>query len=204
MPRLYPASAGKMRGWQTSAQHLYVAVSGMPVGGVSAHMTSCLDLRDIMNALRIGAIVATESDTVGRRWAETLVDSLNYIDNTLRPLRNRFVHDSWYVDLDKGVSRFTYAPKIVQGQSRQPKTVTPGQTAKQDPREGRLLEKEILTQSIWLSDLYIWYFNRDRWPIEALLSGQPAQRLLPRPPEKQSPSGNAKPRRKPRPRSSPG
>lgn len=187
---------------ETMSQHLYASVSGMPIGAVSAHMTSCLELRDVMKALRIGAIVDTESDPDGRRWAEALIESIDYIDNTLRPMRNRLVHDSWYVDLDDSVYRFTYAPRIVREQARQPLKVTPGHKTKQTPREGQLLVKEILAQADWLSNLYKWRINRERYPVEALLSERPQLRLLPDQPGKPNPLDNGKLKRKPPPRSS--
>lgn len=55
-----------------------------------------VDVRDQLASIKIGALFSSLS----KRWTESVVDTANYIDNDLRPLRNRYVHDHWFVDVD--------------------------------------------------------------------------------------------------------
>lgn len=36
--------------------------------------------------------------TIDLDWYNSIEEIINYIDNEIRPLRNRLIHDSWYFD----------------------------------------------------------------------------------------------------------
>jgi hypothetical protein len=98
---------------------IFSLVAGIP-RGPERTMVHCLDVRDLMVAIRIGVIATATPRTTP--WANEVVFAMNYIDNTLRPRRNRYVHDSlWHGHW--GIMRRGRQPKSHRSQAHGPLSV---------------------------------------------------------------------------------
>ena len=74
---------------------LFLAVAGWDYRlPVTSDMSKCLDFRDKLRATKVGAIIRTPPGDL----LESVVSTLDYIDNELRATRNRYVHDIWSPD----------------------------------------------------------------------------------------------------------
>jgi hypothetical protein len=91
-------------------------VAGMPEGPVRT-MIHGLDFRDQLAAIKLG-LVAT-SDQRSAYWMGEVIEAVDYIDNVLRPRRNRYIHDAMW-DGYWGVMRSTKPPRVHKPQARAP------------------------------------------------------------------------------------
>lgn len=87
--------------------------------GFSLCLTSNIDFREKIQI----AIALGHKRKCSNAWFENLLEQLNYIDNELRPERNRMVHDNWDWAGPEIVRR-QYATKLKRLQARQPHTLT--------------------------------------------------------------------------------
>jgi hypothetical protein len=150
-------------------------------GPVHWGMIDCLNPRDIMQAVRVGAVGKASNDA-DHLWADTTVNALDYIDNVLRSLRNRYVHDPWWVDPTKGVIRANTSPRLLKGQAFQNRKVEFVRLSHGLEEELHLLIGDVKAFDGWLWRLADWL---ERWRtdpraealLEALLAEQPPQRL---------------------------
>jgi hypothetical protein len=84
-------------------------------------------------------------------WYDDLAKMIDLADNILRPIRNRYVHDTW-VSLKKGPPRqVQWAMKIKKPQARQPRELT---TMHVTPR--KLEEMWNFIQRVALSRDWLW------------------------------------------------
>lgn len=99
---------------------LFVHVAKLPDTAASYAMVRCITFRDLLSALKVG-VVSTFTDHL---CIDEIVETVDYIDNVLRPRRNRYVHDLWFpgVDGDPPV-RSSYIPRIVRKQSHRPREI---------------------------------------------------------------------------------
>jgi hypothetical protein len=159
-------------------------------------MVDCLEPRDVIKAVRIGAVASANTDEE-HAWANSLVEALDYIDNQVRPLRNRYVHDPW-INLLGEIRRVTTSPRLVKVQSFGRRTVEYDKLHPGNKKELRTLISEIKRYDIWLWDMYYWREgdpppSRAYPSLEKLLSKRPPQRLpllqsgMPRPKDKRAP-----------------
>lgn len=175
---------------------LFAIIAGMndPAGW---EMVDCLEQRDIIKALRVGA-VATANSEEDYEWADALIEAIDYIDNILRPLRNRYVHDPWWHD-HRGVMRATTAPRLIRAQAFQKRQVEFIKLHPGNKTELRTLIAEIKRFDKWLWAMYGWR-DQDpaphfpKIPIAGLLLTRPRPRL-PLSLATQSPSGRVAPKR---------
>jgi len=94
---------------------LFCEVAQIPAGPVR-NMISCVDLRDQISAIKVGVVAVGADDA--RYWTGQVTEAVDYIDNVLRPRRNRHVHDSMWEGVF-GVMRAGKAPKIQKPQAHQ-------------------------------------------------------------------------------------
>jgi len=86
---------------------------------VSRCLTSNIDFREkIQVAIGLGYMRKARED-----WFDALQKQLNYIDNDLRPERNRTIHDTWDWRGPEIIRR-QYATKLSRPQARQPQVLT--------------------------------------------------------------------------------
>ncbi len=88
-----------------------------PNDEVTNSMVHCFDFRSQLSAIRVGA-VARE---LPQGWAELIHEEVDYIDQTLRPRRNRYVHDTWISSSEGELWRVAWAPKL----RKQPVSLAP-------------------------------------------------------------------------------
>ena len=89
---------------------LFLAVGGWDYRlPVTFDMSRCLDFRAKLRAAKVGAIIRTPPGD----FLESVVSTLDYIDNRLRDARNRFVHDIWTPDADSSAVRHYLKSRIV-------------------------------------------------------------------------------------------
>ncbi len=162
---------------ESVVEFLFEILTGMGITPSSGVIVSCLDFRDLMNAVRVGAI-ATGQD---RRWADEIIQTLNYIENDLRNSRNRYVHDRWWLTDDGVVERYSKSPKVLKAQARTASHVTTGETTTESLPRLRSLTRDVRDQTDWLWDLGSWLEVRTefREPLPELLARRPRRRLLP-------------------------
>jgi hypothetical protein len=83
-------------------------------GDISRSITSEMDIRSKIQTIRALAYIRKPSE----EWFSNMMLLMDYIDNDLRPRRNRYIHDGWY--LSKGsLLRRTNKIKILKPQSFQ-------------------------------------------------------------------------------------
>jgi len=167
-----------------------------------ALMTDCLDFRDQVGAIKVGAVAAKRFNNA---WVEEVIDAMNYIDNDLRPLRNRYVHDLWW-EHDGNVRRATLAPKTLRPQARMPLSFSGGSLTTESPASIRSLIRDVRSFTDWVARLSAWAAVTDpaatlAAPPRGLLAKRPQRRLLPPQPEMQSPSGSGATKPPPPPKS---
>jgi hypothetical protein len=147
-------------------------------------MSDCLDFRDKLSAIRLG-VVASAHGVSTRAWAEEVVATINYIDNQLRPRRNRLVHDLWRPH-SRGAKRLTVAPKIYRQQSFRPFSYHFGASAVETVTSVQDTADDVRAHDEWALALMRWRYLNKRSPLPELLSGRPARPLLRPPPGKPS------------------
>lgn len=154
-----------------------------------------LAVRDEMASIKIAATFARK----GQRWTNSVVDAVNYIDNTLRPIRNRYVHDNWFRDLDpKRVYRMERSVKLQRSQSHAPLGPVIPDATLVPLKEMWQVASEIREHGIWLRflclpDHVLWLSSRPKPPQRRFQekkqrkAPQPAgTRAKPRPSQKSS------------------
>lgn len=171
---------------------------------VFSAMVDCLDLRDVVKAVKVGAIGSAKNDDE-YEWGNSLVEALDYIDNVLRLMRNRYVHDPWWHDY-RGVMRATTAPRVIKPQAFQRRQVEFWKLHPGNKTELRTLIAEVKRYDKWLWAMYYWREgdpppSRLNPPLAELLSKRPQQRLPLPPPETPSQKGKARAKQKLPPRS---
>ncbi|MBA4795459.1 hypothetical protein [Phenylobacterium sp.] len=87
-----------------------------PNDDVSNAMIQAFDFRAQISAIRLGA-VARELPS---GWAELIHDEVDYIDQTLRPRRNRYVHSMWLRSSEGELWRVDQTPRVYRAQAKQP------------------------------------------------------------------------------------
>lgn len=109
MPRLSIGSARKQRKFSDVANALgqmciywgrleqglgdfIELLAPLEIGDVSRSVTSQMDIRSKIQAIRGLVFLRKPSE----EWLNKMVILLDYIDNDLRPRRNRYIHDAWY------------------------------------------------------------------------------------------------------------
>ncbi len=157
---------------------LFAIISGMNDPGRWS-MIDCLDFRDVLRAVKVGAVATATSDAE-HEWAQAVIRCMNYIDDELRNLRNRYVHDPWSHD-HRGVIRITISPRITKPQAFEKPRVIPGTISRGDRQELKLLVSEMRVFWDWTWRLYDWMdktlASSDRRAAPPGLLGEPPQRL---------------------------
>jgi hypothetical protein len=138
-------------------------------------MIDCLNKRDLITAIKIGAVAtsATESE---RDWADEIISVMDYIDNELRPRRNRYVHDYWWTE-EGGVLTGNSSPKLVKPGPFQRRTVKHYDIKPVDIADLRALLREIQAHEAWLWTLYAWKEIVPRDPEKVPLARRPLRRF---------------------------
>jgi hypothetical protein len=105
---------------EAAIRKLLRRIARMPDDPISDFVLRCIDFRDQLTAIKVGVSCMMIPDTV----VEEVIGTVDYIDNTLRPRRNRLVHDQW---LDERgalhANRMAVAPKVIKPQSRKRREV---------------------------------------------------------------------------------
>lgn len=156
-------------------------------------MISCIDIRDQLQATKIGAINRCANGV----FLDMVVDCLDYINNDLRVTRNRFVHDIWApADDDKGARKLNLTPKATKtGKARE---IQPWENLYVSIEELREVTQDITHERDHLMDILKCFQNPGIDPAQLL---KPPPRLhLRRQKEKQSQmdKARAKPQRQPK------
>src|SRR3954464_161577 len=73
---------------ESAARMLFLKVSGMPIDRHSFNIVHALSFNDQLTAIKIAFVGRRSADP---RKVEMVLRIINYIDNTLRPRRNRNV-----------------------------------------------------------------------------------------------------------------
>ncbi len=70
-------------------------------------MVGCLEVRDQLAAIKVGCVIRCANKAV----VDAIFTSVDFIENQLRPARNRFVHDAWVPSINSTAFRVERRPK---------------------------------------------------------------------------------------------
>jgi len=162
---------------ESAARMLFIQAARMPLDRESFGIAHTLDIRDQLSAIKL-AFVAKKKD---RLVAEFGIKTINYIDNVLRPWRNRFVHDGWtYWRETNSVARFNWNPRIFRPQANEPYDWSPVETAEDELPIILTTICEVSEHAAALADLQFFFHGGGRSVLSKLLRSPPARTLQPR------------------------
>jgi hypothetical protein len=168
---------------ESATRMLFLKVSGMPTDRHSFSIVHALSFNDQLMAIKV-AFVGRSKD---HRQVALALRIVNYIDNTLRARRNRYVHDLWNFDEDsERAERFDYSVRFAKAQSREPLDVHALTITQENIEDLWLTAREVHEYQKALYDLQDC-FNGRAGALEALLKSPPPRRFLPTQPEKPDP-----------------
>lgn len=137
---LYAVALGELcNSWaklEIGVRMLFFNASGLKPDRMGFGIVHCFGVRELLTAVRL-CIIDNADGTI----KAAALGHLNYIDNELRPRRNRHVHDPWhYSDQTGTVDRIDYTPRI----SKQPlRWETAEWSSSEDPAELWELVREV-------------------------------------------------------------
>lgn len=165
--------------------------------GVYDAVLRCFEFRNQLAAAKLG-IVAQINDPA---CVEAMVSTIDYIDNTLRTRRNRYIHDEWWrSDQPNKAQRHQWGARIFRRQSHKPRDWH-WFLSEETPLEDLIVTtEEIRIHSGYLTDImWAWYcateVGDDPQYYRDLLEAQPLQRLRPLQPETPPPMPHETPER---------
>jgi hypothetical protein len=127
--------------------------------------------RDLMRAVKMALI---ESDRI-QIIKDIGCDTLDYIDNELRPWRNRYVHDRWHHFLDDGdIARWSDTPTLKRAGAHRPLQLEPFSIVYDDVSRVYELAQNVTIYAYYLSRIGAAYVGGVE-EAEALILGQPPQ-----------------------------
>ena len=101
---------------EIAVRALLVQVAKMPDVIASDLVVRCFDFRDQLAAIKVGI---AGWYTLSDKAVDEVIETVDYIDNVLRPRRNRVIHDLWEDEAgSKHALRMSTAPKVVRPQAR--------------------------------------------------------------------------------------
>jgi hypothetical protein len=182
-------------------KNCFLKLSGWPNQLGSRAMLNCLDVRQLLTALKIGAFAMRYNQEACSRLASTV----DYIDNYLRPARNRCVHDQWSA-VDGGAAAFRYAASpSIRKTSQKPifRWVEDGSAALVTSIEILTLVRDVETQREYLKLVIGWVISYPpEFEFPANGAEPPPRHLLPLHEEKPNRTGKKGVKRQPQPESS--
>ena len=171
-----------------------VTLSGMKGDPCDFAIVRCYDFRDQLAALKVAAVARMTNPECLEAW----LAALDYVDNVLRPRRNRYVHDLWHLgfcDLtDNVIRRQNLSPKVFRPQSRQPLTWAIGELIPENLAEMHHTIWEVIEHAGFIEELSSKYeLPNDDPSLRALLQTPPQRRFLSTPHENSRSPSRAQP-----------
>jgi hypothetical protein len=158
-------------------------------------MISCVDIRDQIQAAKIGAINRCPNGI----FLDMVVDCLDCINNDLRVARNRFIHDIWAApaDDDMGVIKLNLTPKATKaGGVRE---IRPYENLRVSIEEVREVTQDIVNERGHLMDILNCFQNPGIDPAQLLKPPPRLHLLRQKEKQRQMDKAHAEPPRQPRP-----
>jgi hypothetical protein len=132
-------------------------------------MIGCFDIRDQIQAAKIGAINRCSNGV----FLDTIINCLDYIDNDLRTARNRFVHDIWGpADDGVGAIKVNVIPKATKVDGI--REIQPSENSYVSIEEVREVTQDIIHERDHLTDILKCFQDPGIDPAQLL---KPPQRL---------------------------
>lgn len=161
-------------------------------------MIGCIDIRDQIKAIRIGVINRCQPGD----FLERVVTSIDYIDDGLRPARNRFVHDIWSPTKDTGKAiRADLTPKAIKSAGTGIREVQAWKSQYVRIDEIREVITDIVNEQQYLVKILKCFQNPQNRTLPARLAEPPPRLHLVRQQERQSQKDISNAKRKPQPKS---
>jgi hypothetical protein len=183
---------------EVAVRKLLRSAARMPSDEPSDLVLRCFDFRDQLAAIKVGV---ASMPTLSEMVVDEIIEVVDYVDNTLRPRRNRFVHDQW-ID-QRGLSeafRVQVKPKVVRPQSRKRRTVVL-ESAQESWQEVQQTSWVIGNQTRYITKLAKLLDAPTGKAFRALLSQRPERPPFLRQQETPRPKGRSSPKRPPPPES---
>jgi hypothetical protein len=169
-----------------SAQMLFAVISEMPRDQHTLQILRNFEFRDLLQATKVAA-VARIGDA---KLADEVIETVDHIDNTLRPRRNRLVHDRWAEtgEWDRAL-RISPKPRLQKPQAFQPRQIVQDQT---EETIGNLIVTfdELAAYVNYLFVLTVAVAAPAPKLTRGLLAERPPRPFLPRRPGMRHPKGN--------------
>jgi hypothetical protein len=154
---------------------MFVHVAGMEMNETNQAMARCFGFRKLLESIKIG-VVAKYPNTI---QVDEIIDTIDYIDNTLRTGRNRYVHDDWMFFPDTSrVVKNDPTPRIRRPQAKQPREMFARSFTDETIDDLIVTIDEIEQNIIYLANL-ISPIRGAPWSLEGLLAKRPQRHLVP-------------------------
>ncbi len=149
-------------------------------------MVNCLDLRDLITATKVGAI----NKLPAGQLLETIISSLDYIDNELRTARNGFIHHIWAPAEDgQGAMEVNITPKLQREAGSGQRSIQPWENKYITLAEVREVLSDITKEREYLGNIVLYLLSPQDTLLPSLLAKQPARPHLLRRKERQRRKG---------------
>ena len=145
----------------------------------------CIDFRDVLKGLQTSCFTNKPSD----EWYTALRDHIIFVDNTLRPIRNDFIHGTWITG-ERGTWLLKVSPKVLRPQSRQIE-LRSMQDAKVLPAIFDNVIEAILGELEFITSITRTFLFPSEENFEELRTGLPPRTLLHPLQEKANPQSSA-------------
>lgn len=155
-------------------REFFINVSDMRVTAKAYAIVRCLDMRDIYKASKVAIVFAWTDE----KLRDEALDVITYIDETLRPARNRCVHDRWVTHHSlMETRRYNHTPKIRKPQSRQI-AVEEVSISVPTAQELENLIYDIRHQASYLNAIMMCVRQHPHFPREDTLRERPQRRYV--------------------------
>jgi hypothetical protein len=161
---------------------LFIAVAKMPQDNFSLAICRTLAFRDMIDASKVAIISRFQNDA----WIDAVKAELNYIDNDLRPERNRLVHDQWGLELGTPF-QFHISPRLYKPKAGLHTHLEIARIYQPTAEQVHEIATEIKGSSEELDRLRMLVGKSDTELATSLAKQR--KRLLPRPPEETTSRG---------------
>lgn len=170
---------------EAATTRLLAVLSRLPRNQTSLAILRCFAVTEQFAAIKVAAVGTLR----GRSLASEIVEAIDYIDNTLRPRRNRLVHDTWEEGPPYSWSalRVNLTPKVKRPQSHRPRKLH------LSAREAETIdgiidtEHEIDSYAEYLDALMLAVVKPRSWPPAKRRAARPPRPFLRHPPGRPDP-----------------
>jgi len=160
---------------ESAIGYLFMAIAGWsPLNAGAVSMAKCFSARDHLAAIRVGSVFASRN----AQWVELTIMAADYVENQIRPQRNRYVHDTWVPTGDGDAILYNPAPKLSARHPSGSRAVQEGSIQRIHFDQINALISDILDHHQYFMALRSSVHAEADWTLPAMLTELPARPLL--------------------------